>query len=140
MRESYQRFVKTWIRFDSWSTNPDLKRFVSVCGPWIRISKGLYRIVDHESSQFSKRLTNPTNPTNPHKSLVLCTKRILTNNPRIRIRESDSMDSFRIVTDESNLVFPQILIRVSSHFQKVRFVSIRKDSYTNPASLKITIA
>ncbi len=105
MQESYKRFVKTWIRFDLWTTNPDLKRFVLVYRPRIRISKGLYRIVDHKSSQFSK---GSTNPTNPHESLVLYTKRILMNNPQIRIRKSDSMESFRVVTDKFNLVYPGI--------------------------------
>jgi hypothetical protein len=94
--------------FDLWTTNPDLLRFVLVCRPWIRNSKGSYRIVDHKSSQFSKGSTNPTNPTNPHESLVLYTKQILMNNPRVRINKSDSMESFRVVTDESNLVYPRI--------------------------------
>jgi hypothetical protein len=74
MRESYKRFIKTWISIDSKVTNPDLKRFDSYRRSQIQISKGLYRIVDHKSSQFSKGSTNPTNPTNLHKSLVLYTK------------------------------------------------------------------
>jgi hypothetical protein len=124
MRELYKRFVKKWIhfgniRFDSWTTNLDLKRFVLVCGPRIQIAKGLYRIVDHESSQFSKGSTNPTNSMNPHESLVLYTKQILTNNPRIRICKSDSMDLFRVMTDKSNLVYLQIRIPESGHFKKV---------------------
>jgi hypothetical protein len=124
MRESYKRFVKTWIHFgnihfDLWTTNLDVKRFVLVCGPQIQISKGSYRIVDHESSQFSKGSTNPINPMNPHESLVLYTKLILTNNPRIQICKSDSMDLFQVMTDKSSVVYLQIRIPESGHFKKV---------------------
>jgi hypothetical protein len=55
--------------------------------------------------------------------------------PQIRIRGSESMDSFRVMIDKSNQVYPQIRIRESSHFKKVQFISIWKDSYTIPASL-----
>jgi hypothetical protein len=70
MRESYKRFVKTWIRFaNPWIrfviTNPDSKKvyfvpyktnpgFVSYRGSRILTLKDSFRIVNHESSQFSK--------------------------------------------------------------------------------------
>ncbi len=95
-----------------------------------RVPVDLFQIVDHESSQFSKGSTNPTNPTNPHESLVLYTNRILTNNPQIQIRESDSMALFRVVIAKSNLVYTHIRICKSGHFKKVQLVSIWEDSCT----------
>ncbi len=87
LRDSYKRFVKTWIRFAnpwirtvSWIMNPDLKRFVSYRGSRILTLKDSFQIVSHESSQFSKIrpflriqriLTNPQyyRFTNPYESL-----------------------------------------------------------------------
>ncbi len=75
MWDSYKRFVKTWIFFcesmDSYrivTTNPDSKKvrfvpydtnpanpgFISYRGSQILTFKDLFRIVSHESSQFSK--------------------------------------------------------------------------------------
>ena len=61
LRDSYKRVVKTWIHFAnpwigtvSWITNPDFKRFVSYRGSRILTLKDSFRIVSHESSQFSK--------------------------------------------------------------------------------------
>ena len=54
LRDSYKRFIKTWIRTVSWITNPDFKRFVSYRGSRILTLKDSFRIVSHESSQFSK--------------------------------------------------------------------------------------
>jgi hypothetical protein len=78
LRDSYKRFVKTWIRFAnpwirtvSWITNPDFKRFVSYRGSRILTLKDSFRIVSHKSSQFSKIHPFFTNPTNPYESLVL---------------------------------------------------------------------
>ncbi len=45
-----------------------------------------------------------------------------TYNPQIRIRESNSMDSFQVIIDKSNLVNQQILIYDSGLFKKVQFV------------------
>jgi hypothetical protein len=54
MRESYKRFVKTWIRTVSWPRILTPKRFDSYPTIWILTLKDLFRIVSHKSSQFSK--------------------------------------------------------------------------------------
>ncbi len=52
------------------------------------------------------------NPTDPHESLVLIfvlyMKQILMDNPQIWICKSDSMDSFLVIIEKSNLVNLQI--------------------------------
>ncbi len=60
-RDSYKRFVKTWIRFANpwictvlWITNPDFKRFVLYRGSRILTLKDSFRIVSHKSSHFQK--------------------------------------------------------------------------------------
>jgi hypothetical protein len=54
--------------------------------------------------------------------LVLSQIHSTTYNPQIRIRESNSMDSFQVIIDKSNLVNQQILIYDSGLFKKVQFV------------------
>ncbi len=85
MRDSYKRFVKTWIRFDSQVTNPDLKRFVSYRGSRILTLKDSFRIVITNPVNFRKIQPVFTNPTNPYQSLVLWHLRIL----KFWIRESE---------------------------------------------------
>ncbi len=91
MRDSYKRFIKTWIRFanpwiriDSQVTNPDLKRFVSYRGSQILTLKDSFRIVITNPVNFRKIRPVFTNPTNPYESLRILTNpyeslRILTN-------------------------------------------------------------
>ncbi len=106
LRDSYKRFVKTWIRFAnpwirtvSWITNPDFKRFVSYRGSRILTLKDSFWIVSHESSQFSK--------IRPFLRFA---------NPNLK----DSYRGFVLWKHKSRITW---------------FVSIRKATYTNPASL-----
>jgi hypothetical protein len=78
MRESYKRFVKTWIRFvnpwiriDLKVTNPDLKRYDSYRRSQIQILKDSVCIMITNPVNFQKIQPVFMNPTNPHKSLVL---------------------------------------------------------------------
>ncbi len=85
MRESYKRFVKTWIRFaNPWICFVSIRQFSkdSIRGfvSWCNFQK--IRFVDSYrdpvfnrfvlwirfGTQFSKDSTNPTNPTNPYES------------------------------------------------------------------------
>jgi hypothetical protein len=75
--------------------------------------------------QFSKDSTNLTNPTNSHKSLVLW----------------DSFQKICFVDSFRDTIFKRFVLWirfVRKKVKKVRFVSIRKDSCTNPASLQNT--
>ncbi len=136
MRESYKRFVKTWIRFAnpwirfvSWSRILTSKRFVLYRGSWILTLKDSFRIVNHESSQFSKIrlflrilqiLTNPE---------YYSTKRILKNrDSRIRILTNPEVLDSRIRT---------LKIRIVDSFREfvswIRFV----DSFRANKNLKL---
>jgi hypothetical protein len=142
MRESYKRFVKrgfvlrihgfvpyrdheSWIRFVSWVTNPAIfKRFV------LRI-----RFV----TQFSKDLTNPTNPHESSRILSTIDLRIHTNpvlpDSRIPTVYKRFVSWIRFVDSFLKDLFCGF-VSWKFFFQITRFVSFRKDSYTNPAPLK----
>ncbi len=89
--------------------NPDLKRFGSYC--------------DHESSQFSK---DSTCFHESNESLRILSTMARNKSLKIEIRESESLRILRFVS----------WIRFGKKISQItRFVSFRKDSYTNPASL-----
>ncbi len=144
LRDSYKRFVKTWIRFAnpwictvSWITNPDFKRFVSYRESRIQsIFKRFVlriRFVTHfqKIRRIRRILQILTNPqyyrlTNPYKS---CTSGFA--NP-VNFQKIRFVDSFR------DAIFKYPFRGFDSQdqkSQKIRFVSFWKDSYTNPASL-----
>ncbi len=157
LRDSYKRFVKTWICFAnpwistvSWITNPDFKRFVSYRESRIQsiFKRFVSRIhfADSFRDAFSKDSTNLTNPTNPHESLVLQTYesiRIL----YFRIRESSqfSKDSFRgfvswirFVTQFTNTRFVDSIRKTknlkrfdSFHFRRIRIRIPHPQDYVN---------
>jgi hypothetical protein len=141
MRESHKRFVKTWIRF----ANPWI-RTVS----WPRILDS-YGSVDHKSwlskIRFQSLVTNPVNFQRfacfyeSNESLqILCT--IAQNESlKIEIRESEFLRILKYQIRESGFVGLFLkdsfcgFVLWKQKSQITRFVSIRKDSYTNPASL-----
>ncbi len=69
------------IRFVSWITNPDLKRFDLYRGSQILTLKDSFRIVNHESSQFSKI----------HLFLRILSTIARNESLKIKIRESESL-------------------------------------------------
>jgi hypothetical protein len=105
------------IRFVSWLTNPDS-----------------FRIVDHESFMFSK-----------YSFCRLIFKRFACfyeSNESLRILSTMAQnESLKIEIRESGFVTPNLkysfrgFVSCKQKSQITRFVSIRKDSYTNPASL-----
>ncbi len=137
---------ESWLQKGSFRfviTNPG---FVSYRGSRILTLKDLFRIVSHESSQFSKI------------RLFLRILRILSTKARneslkIEIRESESLRILKLWTRESGFANPNLKDSFRGfvswiRFWKIRFVdsfcanknlklldSFRKDSYTNPASL-----
>ncbi len=112
------------IRFVLWITNPDLKRF------------GSYR--DHESSQFSK---DSTCFHESNESLRILSTMARNESLKIEIRESKSLRILVLRIRESGFANPNLkdsfrgFVLWKQKSQITRFVSIRKDSYTNPASL-----
>ncbi len=121
------RFVITMpdskkVCFVPYETNPG---FVSYCGSLILTLKDLFRIVNHESSQFSKI------------HLFLRIQRILSTIARneslkIKIRESESLRILKFWICESGFANPNLKdsyrgFDSQTFFQKIRFVdSIRK--------------
>ena len=112
------------IRFVSWITNPNLKKF------------GSYR--DHESSQFSK---DSTCFHESNKSLWILSTMAQNESLKIEIRESESLQILKLWIRESGFANPNLkdlyrgFVSEKKNSQITRFVSFRKDSYTNPASL-----
>jgi hypothetical protein len=112
------------IRFVSWITNPDLKRF------------GSYR--DHESSQFSKESTcfHKSNESSRILSTMARNKSL-----KIKIREFKSLRILKLRIRKSGFANPNLkdsyrgFVSEKKNSQITRFVSFRKDSYTNPASI-----
>ena len=140
MRDSYKRFVKTWIRFAnpwirtvSWITNPDFKRFVSNR--------------DHESIQFPK---DSTCFHESYESLRILSTIAQNESLKIKIRKSESLRIFKVRIRKSGFVNLNpmdsflkdlfcVFVSCKQKSQITRFISICKDSYTNPASLIITL-
>ena len=122
MRDSYKRFVKTWIRFAnpwirtiSWLRILTSKRFVSCLTKRILDS---YRIVGHESSQFSKI------------RLFLRILRILSTIARneslkIKIRESKSLWILKFCIRESGFANPNLKDSYRGFLSWIRFWKIR---------------
>ena len=120
------------VRFVPYDTNPG---FVSYRGSQILTFKDSFRIVSYESNQFSKI------------RLFLRIQRILSTIARnesfkIQIRESESLRirtlKIGIVDSIRRSVFERFVLW-KNFFQITWFVSFRKDSYTNPASLIILL-
>ncbi len=107
MRDSYKRFVKTWIRFAnpwirtiSWLRILTSKRFVSCLTKRIL---DLYRIVDHESwlskIRFESLVTNPVNFQRFacfYKSLQILSTIARNESFKIEIRKSESLQILKI--------------------------------------------
>jgi hypothetical protein len=108
------------IRFVSWITNPDLKRF------------GLYR--DHKSSQFSKDSTcfHESNESSRILSTMARNESL-----KIEIRESESLRILKHWIRKTGFI--SWICFGNFFFQITRFVLFWKDSYTNPASLIIIL-
>ncbi len=115
---------KIW--FVSWITNPDLKRF------------GSYR--DHESSQFSK---DSTCFHESNESLRILSTMARNQSLKIEIRESESLQILKLRICKSGFANPKLkdlyrgFVSEIKNSQITWFVSFRKDSYMNPASLLI---
>ncbi len=109
------------IQFVSWITNPNLKRF------------GSYR--DHESSQFSK-VSTCYHESN--ESLRILSTMARNKSLKIEIRKSKSLRILKLRICESGFANPNLKDSYrgfgseKKNSQITRFISFRKDSYTNP--------
>ena len=118
MRESYKRFVKTWIRTVSW--------------PWILDS---YRIVDHESwllkIRFDSLVTNPVNFQRfacfyeSNESLRILSTIARNESLKIEIRESESLRILKIRIRKSGFVNPNLKDSYRGFVSWIRFWKIR---------------
>jgi hypothetical protein len=106
------------IRFVSWITNPNLKRF------------GWYR--DHESSHFSKDLTcfHKSNESSRILSTMAQNKSL-----KLEIRESESLRILKLRIRESGFANPN-LKDLYRGFVSEKKIPKLLDLYTNPASLQ----
>jgi hypothetical protein len=141
MRESYKRFVKTWIRF----ANPWI-RFVS--WSWILDS---YRIVDHKSwlkkIRFESLVTNPVNfqrfacfyeSYESYESLQILSSIAQNKSLKIEICKSKSLQILKLWTRESGFANPNLKDLYRGFiswicFWKIRFV----DSFCANKNLKL---
>ncbi len=147
MRESYKRFVKAWICFAnpwictvSWLQILTSKRFVSYRGSRILTLKDSFKIVSHESSQFLKF----AHFYKSNKSLRILSTIAQNESLKIEIRKSESLRILKFQIRKSGFANPNLkdsycgFVLQKQKSQITRFVSIHKDSYTNPASLIFT--
>jgi UDP-galactopyranose mutase len=101
LRDSYKRFVKTWIRTVSWITNPDFKRFVSYRGSRILTLK-------------DSLVTNPVNFQRfarfyeSYRSLRILSTIAQNESLKIEIRESESLQILKLQIRESRFANPNL--------------------------------
>ncbi len=132
LRDSYKRFVKTWIRTVSWITNPDLKRFVSFRDWRIRIRFVSWitnpscfqkiRFVDSFRRLIFKRFACFYES---NESLQILSTIAQNECLKIEIRESESLRILKIRIRESGFVTPNLKDSYCGFISWIRFWKIR---------------
>ncbi len=148
LRDSYKRYVKTWIRFANpwirtvlWITNPDFKRFVSFRDWRIRIRFVSWitnpscfqkiRFVDLFRRLIFKRLACFYES---YESLRILSTIAQNESLKIKIRESESLRILKIRIRESGFVTTNLKDLYRGfiswiHFWKIRFVDSFRENF-----------